>query len=51
MRPEPTWEVLEAEYEFIWPCHHCGSKLDPKFDLLLSNVRKAELRQLQSGMQ
>ena len=25
MRPEPTWEELEARYEFIWPCHYCGS--------------------------
>ena len=32
MRPEPTWEELEAEYEIIWPCHYCGSKLDPRFD-------------------
>lgn len=32
MRPEPTWEELEAEYEIIWDCYSCGSKLDPRYD-------------------
>lgn len=32
MRPEPTWGELESEYEFIWPCHYCGSNLDPRYD-------------------
>ena len=32
MRPEPTWEELEAEYELIWPCHYCNRKLDPRYD-------------------
>lgn len=32
MRAEPTWEELEAEYEIIWDCYSCGSKLDPRYD-------------------
>jgi len=32
LRPEPTWEELEAEYEIIWDCYSCGRKLDPRYD-------------------
>ena len=40
MRPEPTWEELEARYEFIWPCHWCGSKLDPRYDYFCPRCHK-----------
>ncbi len=32
MRPEPTWEQLEAEYEIIWECYNCNRPLDPRYD-------------------
>ena len=32
MRPEPTWEELEAKYEIIGDCYNCGRKLDPRYD-------------------